>query len=120
MKWLAWQDDELPDGVHTALVMTLAAALAAPCVWTGLPALLSGSLPPVMGPDFGTWLFGPHALTGRAARLAGSSLLVLGLVCLAGGLATTRWAEGRRGVRGLFWALVALDLLLYLGAVRSA
>ena len=119
MAWWSRQDDELPDGVHAALMMALATALAAPCFWTGLPALVSGSLPPLMGPDFGTWLFGPQTLNGRAARLAGGSLLVLGLVCLAGGLVNTRWAEGRRAPRALFWALVLLDLLLYRWAVTA-
>jgi len=113
MKWLAWQDDELPDGVHTALVMALAVALALPWWWAGLPALISGQLPPLMGPDFGTWVFGPQALTGRAARLGGACLLVLGLAILAWGLRWTRWGEARRATRWAAWSLTAAALALY-------
>lgn len=120
MKWLSRRDDDWPDWAHACATMALATALAAPWLWAGLPALFNGTLPPVMGPDFGTWLFGPHTLNGRAARLAGGCLVLLGITWLVGGLACTRWAEGRRSVRWLFWAMLALDLLLYRWALATA
>jgi len=117
MKWRTWQDDDLSDGVHTALVMALAAVLALPWWWAGLPALINGQLPPLMGPEFGTWVFGPQALTGRAARLGGICLLTLGLAILAWGLRWTRWGEARRGASWAAWGLTAV--LLYLWTHRA-
>ena len=117
--WWSRQDDELPDWAHTAAVMVIALAFAAPWLWSGLQALVSGTLEPTMGPEFGAWLFGPTALTGRAARVGGSSLVVLGLVFAAWGLACTRWAEHRRLVRLLPWGLMALDLMLCRWVIAS-
>ena len=117
MRGWSWQDDELPDWAHTALVMVIALAFGAPWLWAGLQALVSGQLAPTMGPEFGAWLFGPKTLTGRAARIAGGSLVVLGLVFVSSGLTLTRWAETRQTVRLLPWGLMALELVLCRWAV---
>ena len=119
MKWLPWQDDDWPDWAHTAAVMAIASAFALLWLWPGIKALVSGSLPPIMGPNIGVWMFGPQVLTGRATRIGGSALVLLGLVFLSWGVACTRWAEPHRAVRLLPWWLLGLDLLLYRWADAS-
>lgn len=73
MKWLSLQDNELPTWVHTALTLAIASAFAVPLFWSGLSAIATGRLEPMMGPQFGEWWFGDKALTGRAAVIGGGS-----------------------------------------------
>lgn len=113
MKGLFASDDELPDWAHTAAVMAIAGAFALPWFWSGLGALFSGRLAPMMGPDFGVWMFGGQALAGRAARFGGLTLVLIGAVFVLWGLACTRWAEGRRTARIAPWCVLALALLVY-------
>ena len=107
------RDDDLPDWAHTSAVMLVSAAFGAPWLWLGLKAVFTARLPATMGPEFGVWLFGQHTLVGRAAVLAGCTLVMLGLAFLALGAAYTRWAESRTAVRVLPWVLLGLALLLY-------
>lgn len=107
------RDDELPDWAHTSAVMLVSGAFGAPWLWLGLKAVFTARLPATMGPDFAVWMFGQKTLIGNAAVLGGLTLVNLGLVFLALGVAYTRWAEGRSVVRLLPWALLVLTLLLY-------
>ena len=113
MRLLSLQDDELPTWAHTLLTLTITSAFAAPLLWSGLHAIATESLEPMMGPEFGTWWFGDKALTGRAAVIGGCALLDAGLTFLSVGVAFCRWAEGRTVARLLPWGLLALYVPLH-------
>ena len=112
MKSLLPSDDELPPWLHTALLLGLASVFGLPLVWSGAEALLTGTMRPTSGPDVGTWMIGTLPLHGRAARVGGLALIVLGTAFLALGLAWTRWAAERRLLKVAPWGLLALAVLL--------
>ena len=78
-RWL--QDDDLPTWAHTTCVLSIVSLFALPLIWSGLKAIALQSLPPMMGPEFDVWMFGPRELQGGAAVLAGLSLMVFGAGC---------------------------------------
>ena len=110
-RWL--QDDDLPTWARTTCVLSIVSLFALPLFWSGLRAVMLQSLPPMMGPEFGVWMFGPGELQGRAAVLAGLSLMVFGATFFALGVAHTRWAQDRVMVRRLPWILLVLGVVLY-------
>lgn len=112
MKSLLPSDEDLPSWLHTALLLGLVSVFGLPLIWSGAKALLTGTMLPVSGPDFGTWLISSLPLHGRAARVGGLALVVLGTAFLALGLAWTRWAAKRRLVKAVPWGLLVLALLL--------
>lgn len=117
LKWLSTPDDALPDWLHTLLLLLVTGSFGAPLLWQGAQAMLTRHLEPVMGPEFGQWLF-PRVLEGAAARLAGLELVVLGLSFLALGGAFSRWADERPLLQRLPWGLLALFVALHLGFAR--
>lgn len=110
-RWL--QDDELPTWAHTTCVLSIVSLFALPLIWSGLKAITLQSLPPMMGPEFGVWMFGAQELQGRMAVLAGLSLMVFGATFFALGVAFTRWAQDRVMVRRLPWLLLVLGVAFY-------
>ena len=110
-RWL--QDDDLPTWAHTTCVLSIVSLFALPLIWSGLKAITLQSLPPMMGPEFGVWMFGSRELQGRVAVLAGLSLMVFGATFFALGVTYTRWAQDRVMLRRLPWLLLVLGVVLY-------
>ncbi len=112
------QDDDLPTWAHTLLLLAVVSPFAALLIWPGLRAVANGVLLPMMGPEFGQWLFGQAALRGNHAVLAGWVLISLGMTFLALGAAFSRWAEDRPLLRALPWGLLVFDAAFYYYALQ--
>lgn len=112
MKSLLPNDEQLPDWLHTTLLLGLVSVFGLPLIWAGGRALFTGVLLPISGPDFGTWLIGPSTLHGLAAKVGGLALVVLGSVFMMLGLAWSRWAAERRWLKVAPWGLLAIAVLL--------
>ena len=60
---------------------------------------------PMMGPEFGQWMFGHQELRGHHAVLAGWVLISLGVTFFALGASFSRWAQERLLMRTLSWEI---------------
>ena len=100
-------DDSLPTWLHTTLLILVVSPFSVFLFWTGVHAIGTKHLEPLSGPDLGQFFFGPLPLEGKAATVAGLSLVVLG--CAFGALAAqfSRLAPGNVVVRWLPWVLIA-------------
>lgn len=105
-------DHELPDWLHTLLLAILVSPPVIWLFWFGFSALFSGRLEPLPGPDFGQYFFGPNALLGKPARIAGISLITLGLAYLTIAARFSRFADERKRWRLLPWLLLGVAILL--------
>ncbi|WP_309626690.1 hypothetical protein [Methylibium sp.] len=107
------QDDDLPTWAHTALLMIVVSPFALLLIWPGSRAVATGVLLPMMGPEFGQWMFGHQELRGHHAVLAGWVLISLGVTFFALGASFSRWAQERLLMRTLPWVLLIFDLVFY-------
>lgn len=105
-------DDELPDWLHTLLLAILVSPPVIWLFWFGFSALFIGRLEPLPGPDFGQYFFGPNALLGKPARIAGISLITLGFAYLTVAARFSRFAAERKRWRLLPWLLLGVAILL--------
>ncbi len=110
-----WQvrDEDLPTWAHTSLVMLIVSPFALLLIVPGLKAVITTVLPPMMGPDFGFWLFGQDTLHGHHAVLAGLSLITGGVAFLGIGASFCRWAQHNSVIRLGLWAFWAFCVVLY-------
>ena len=78
-------DESLPTWLHTLLLLLIVSPFFIFFFFQGISAIANGYLDPLSGPEFGQYFFGNVALVGKAAKLAGVSLIVLafGFVALA-------------------------------------
>lgn len=104
-------DEALPTWLHTVLCLAVVAPLAGFLFWFGLVAIATATLEPLPGPGMGQYFFGETAITGRKARLAGATLLLLGTTFLSLGISFTRFAEERSILRFIPWMLLFVSLL---------
>lgn len=107
-------DEELPTWLHTTLLILVISPFAGFLYWFGIGAILTGQLEPLSGPDFGQYFFGPTHLHGKAARVAGISLITLGCSFLAIAYRFSRMANESRFSSFLPWILLALSQILSL------
>lgn len=107
------QDDDLPTWAHTALLMIVVSPFALLLIWPGSRAVATGVLLPMMGPEFGQWMFWHQELRGHHAVLAGWVLISLGVTFFALGASFSRWAQERLLMRTLPWVLLIFDLVFY-------
>jgi hypothetical protein len=112
LKSLLPSDEELPSWLHTALLLGLVSVFGLPLIWSGAKALLTGTMLPMSGPDFGAWFISSLPLHGRSARVGGLALVVLGMAFPALGLSWTHGAAERRLLKAAPWGLLALGALL--------
>ena len=77
----------------------------------GISAIASGYLDPLSGPELGQYFFGNVALVGKAAKLAGVSLIVLGFGFVALAVQFSRLAIAKLLARTLLpWVLIAIHI----------
>lgn len=106
-------DDSLPDWLHHLTLCIAVVALPAGFLfWFGIGALITGHLDPLPGPDLGQYFFGNKVLTGSKARLAGTSLVLLGTGCLTLGLSFSRLVDDYPKLRVVPWLLVAASMVV--------
>lgn len=105
-------DDELPTWLHSLLLALVSLPFSGFLLWFGCGALFSGRLEPVEGPDFGQFFFGPTALAGKAARIAGLSLIAAGASFLAIAYRFSRFSDEGLRARLLPWILLAVSVML--------
>lgn len=101
-------DDSLPTWLHTTLLVLVVSPFSLMTLWWGVGVLVSGYLEPLAGPEFGQFFFGPVALHGAAARLAGFALLVLSGAFAAIAVRFSRFASDSGITRVAPWLLLAL------------
>ncbi|MES2878779.1 MAG: hypothetical protein V4713_10190 [Pseudomonadota bacterium] len=107
-------DEELPTWLHSLLLILVVSPFAAYLFWFGLSAITTAHLDPLSGPEFGQFFFGPSPLQGKAARVAGFSLLTFGGSFVAIALKFSRMAGENKLVHLLPWILLALSQILSL------
>ncbi|QQR67837.1 MAG: hypothetical protein IPI25_06510 [Candidatus Brocadia sp.] len=119
MNWRI-SDEELPTWLHTTLTLLIVSVFTCLLIVPGIRAIRDGVLMPIMGPKFGFFLFGDHPLHGKLARLAGWSLVFLGLSFFGIGLNFCRWARGNYAIRIGLWMLWIGSISLYIFVARYA
>lgn len=103
-------DNSLPTWLHTLLCIVLGMPFALPLLFYGAKALSTRHLEPLSGPEFGQYFFGPDAVSGVPAQVAGIALVMYGFAFLSLSVAFTRHAEERVLLRRLPWVLLALGV----------
>jgi hypothetical protein len=103
-------DASLPTWLHTLLLLLVVSPLSGFLLWRGVHAVTTAQMEPLRGPDLGEFFFGPVALHGKAARVAGVSLILLGCALVALALNYSRLARVNKVLRSLPWVLVAISV----------
>ena len=107
-------DEALPTWLHTALLILIVSPFSVSLLWFGVHAIATRHLDPLSGPVFGQFFFGPSPLQGKAALLAGFSLIVFGCAFVALAMQFSRVAHGNVVLRSVPWVLVAVSAALSL------
>ena len=77
----------------------------------GISAIATEHLEPLSGPEFGQYFFGDVTLVGKAAKIAGASLIVLGFGFVAMAVQFSRLAMAEIVARTFLpWLLIAVHL----------
>ncbi|WP_428827327.1 hypothetical protein ACLIKD_04410 [Azonexus sp. IMCC34842] len=113
-------DEALPTWLHTLLLILIVSPFAGFLFWFGVSAITSAHLDPLSGPEFGQFFFGPSPLEGKAARVAGVSLIAFGGSFMAIAFRFSRLAGDNRLPRLLPWILLAISQILSLWAKSIA
>jgi hypothetical protein len=103
-------DDSLPTWLHTLLCLILGMPFALPLLFYGCKAFSTQHLEPLSRPEFGQYFFGPNAISGAPAQIAGVAFVPYGFAFLSLSVAFTRHAEERVLLRRLPWVLLALGV----------
>jgi hypothetical protein len=102
-------DETLPTWLHTTLLILVVSPFSVPLFWSGVHAIATRHLEPLSGPEFGQYFFGSSPLQGRAAVLAGFSLVIFGCTFAALALQFSRLSPGNAVLRFLPWVLLAIS-----------
>lgn len=100
-------DDSLPTWLHTLLLFLVVAPFSIFLFWHGGHAITTAHLAPLAGPEFGQFFFGPAAIHGKAARVAGISLIMLGFAFIAIAFNYSRLVQINKALWLLPWFLIA-------------
>jgi hypothetical protein len=100
-------DESLPTWLHTLLCILVVSPFAGFLLWHGVHAIATAHLEPLSGPSLGQLFFGPVAINGKAAKVAGVSLIALGCAFVAFGFSYSRLVQGNKFLRLLPWVLLA-------------
>ena len=102
-------DESLPTWLHTALLILIVSPFSVFLLWSGVRAIGTKHLEPLSGPEFGQFFFGPSPLQGKAALVAGLSLVVLACAFAALAVRFSRLAHENVVLRWLPWVLIAVS-----------
>jgi hypothetical protein len=105
-------DESLPTWLHTLLLLLVVSPFSGFLLWRGVHAVTTAHMEPLSGPDFGEFFFGPAALHGKAARVAGGSLILLGCAFFALAFNYSRLAQGNKVLCLLPWVLLAMSVVM--------
>jgi len=89
-------------------------------LWRGVHAVTTAQMEPLSGPDLGEFFFGPAALHGKTARVAGVSLILLGSALVALAFNYSRLARGNKVLRPIPWVLVEISVGMLFWVVSLA
>ncbi|MGV3583297.1 MAG: hypothetical protein ACO1N8_13425 [Methylophilus sp.] len=104
-------DESLPTWLHTLLLFLIVSPFFIFLFMQGISAIASGHLEPLSGPEFGQFFFGNVTLVGKAARIAGVSLIVLGFGFVALAVQFSRLAIAELVAHiWLPWVLIAIHI----------
>jgi len=113
-------DEALPTWLHTLLLILIVSPFSGFLFWFGVSAIAAAHLDPLSGPEFGQFFLGPSPLEGKAARVAGVSLIAFGGSFVAIAFKFSRLAGENRLPRLLPWILLAISQMLSLWAKSIA
>ena len=105
-------DDSLPTWLHTLLLLLVVSPFSGFLLWHGVRAIVTQHLEPLAGPTVGNFFFGSVALHGKAATVAGVSLVVLSCAFVAISFNYSRLVHMNKVLRLLPWALIAVHAAL--------
>ena len=100
-------DASLPTWLHTVLLFLILAPFFVFLFWHGISAMHTAHLEPLGGPELGEFFFGNRAIFGKAAILAGASLILLGCAFIALAIQFSRLVYASAIPRILPWIFVA-------------
>lgn len=101
-------DDTLPTWLHTLLLFLIVSPFSIFLLWQGGRAIITAHLPPLAGPSFGEFFFGPAPLYGKAATVGGCALILLGIAFIALAFNYSRFARDNKFFRSLPWLMIGL------------
>lgn len=105
-------DKSLPAWLHTMLLFLIVSPFWAFLFWHGFSAISTAHLEPLSGPEFGQFFFGNITLDGKAARIAGVSLIFLACSFVALAVQFSRFACVGAVTRILPWIFVAAHIVM--------
>ena len=105
-------DDSLPTWVHDLLLLLVVSPFSGLLLWHGVRAIATRHLEPLAGPEFGQFFFGSVAIHGKAATVAGVSLIVLSCAFVAIAVNFSRLVPMNKILRLLPWGMIAVHLAL--------
>jgi hypothetical protein len=105
-------NESLPAWLHDLLLILVVSPFTGFLLWRGVHAVVTAQMEPLSGPNFGEFFFGPATLHGKAARVAGLSLILLGCAFVALASNYSRLAQGNKVLRPLPWVLVAMSVVM--------
>ena len=104
-------DESLPTWLHTMLLFLIVSPFFVFYFWQGISAIAIAQLEPLSGPEFGQYFFGGVTLVGKAAKIAGVSLIALGFGFVALAIQFSRLAMAEFVARTFLpWVLIAVHL----------
>jgi len=104
-------DDSLPTWLHTLLVFLIVSPFFIFFFLQGVGAIASGRLEPLSGPELGQYFFGSVTLVGKAAKIAGVSLLALSFGFVALAVQFSRLVIAKLVTRTLLpWVLIVIHI----------
>lgn len=104
-------DESLPTWLHTLLLFLIVSPFFVFLFVEGISAIASAQLEPLSGPEFGQYFFGDVTLVGKAAKIAGVALIVLGFGFVAIAVQFSRLAMAEFVARTFLpWLLIAVHI----------
>ena len=105
-------DESLPTWLHTTLLLLTVLPISVFLFWNGISAINTAHLEPLGGSELGQFFFGNVAIFGKAARMAGVSLILLSCAFIALAIQFSRLVYAGAVPRILPWVLVAAYVAL--------
>ena len=105
-------DESLPTWLHTTLLLLTVLPFSVFLFWNGISAINTAHLEPLGGPELGQFFFGNVAIFGKAARMAGVSLILLSCAFIALAFNYSRLEYGSKILHLVPWVLLAVYIVM--------